>query len=243
MPPGGKPPGGFVKRYGRGVSNPLEDYFDSHTDGRGIWKWRHYFDIYHRHLQKFVGTDVHVVEIGVYSGGSLDMWKQYFGPASHIYGVDIDPACRAYDDAQTRIFIGDQEDPAFWAEFIAQVPRVDVVIDDGGHKTRQQVATIEAMLPHIRPGGVYICEDIHGPANPFHAYIGDLSRKLHSMEKGDSSAERTPTDFQREADSVHIYPFVAVVEKRAEPLAVFSAPKRGSEWIPLRRPGSQTTTG
>ena len=40
--------------------NPLRAFFDARTEGRGIWKWLHYFDIYHRHLQKFVGTDAHI---------------------------------------------------------------------------------------------------------------------------------------------------------------------------------------
>src|SRR5580704_8369217 len=35
--------------------NPLLQYFDSHQSGKGIWKWRHYFEIYHRHFAKFVG--------------------------------------------------------------------------------------------------------------------------------------------------------------------------------------------
>src|SRR5262245_3116872 len=62
-----------------GPENPLQSYFDAHTEGRGIWKWTHYFDIYHRHLSKFIGREVHLLEIGVYSGGSLQMWRDYLG--------------------------------------------------------------------------------------------------------------------------------------------------------------------
>ena len=39
---------------------------ERHTVGRGLWKWTHYFDAYERHLAKFVGEAVNVVEIGVY---------------------------------------------------------------------------------------------------------------------------------------------------------------------------------
>src|SRR5690348_2802772 len=49
------------------TQNPLEQYCNAHTIGPGIWKWRHYFDIYHRHFQKFIGREVHLIEIGVYS--------------------------------------------------------------------------------------------------------------------------------------------------------------------------------
>lgn len=45
------------------------NYFVTHNTGPGIWKWLHYFDIYHRHLQKFRGKEVNILEIGIYSGG------------------------------------------------------------------------------------------------------------------------------------------------------------------------------
>ena len=142
------------------ADNPLERYFDSVTEGPGIWKWRHYFDIYHRHFQKFVGRDVHVVEIGIYSGGSLPMWRHYFGERCRVYGVDIEAGCQVYANAHTQIFVGDQSDRSFWADFRKSVPHVDIVIDDGGHQPHQQQVTLEELLPHLRPGGVYLCEDV-----------------------------------------------------------------------------------
>ena len=36
-------------------------------------------------FEKFKGREVHVVEIGIYRGGSLDMWKEYFAPKARIY--------------------------------------------------------------------------------------------------------------------------------------------------------------
>jgi len=68
------------------TNNPLKDYFDSHSSGPGIWKWNHYFDIYHRFFKKFVGSEVSILEIGIYSGGSLDMWRNYFGAGCEVYG-------------------------------------------------------------------------------------------------------------------------------------------------------------
>lgn len=68
---------------GNGAPEPpgeLERYFDAHVEGLGIFKWRHYFPIYERHLQGFRDRDVHLVEIGVFSGGSLGMWRHYSDP-------------------------------------------------------------------------------------------------------------------------------------------------------------------
>jgi hypothetical protein len=116
----------FATRQG---SNRLTEFFDSRTSGHGVWKWRHYFDIYDRHFSRFRGQEVHIVEIGIYSGGSLDMWRDYFGPKAHIYGVDIQPSCKSYESENIKVFIGNQGDRNFWKSFREAVPRVDIVID------------------------------------------------------------------------------------------------------------------
>src|SRR5262245_16986865 len=150
--------------------NPLGAYFERHRIGPGIWKWKHYFDIYHRHLSPFRDKTVSILEIGVYSGGGLSMWADYFGPKAMIYGVDIEPACQTYASDQIRISIGDQGDRAFWRGFKKTAPSLDVVIDDGSHMANDQVISFEELFPHLRAGGVYICEDIHQRRNPFMAY-------------------------------------------------------------------------
>jgi hypothetical protein len=206
--------------------NPLEAYFDANVEGPGIWKWRHYFDIYHRHFAKFVGRPVNIVEIGVYSGGSLGMWRHYFGDQARVYGVDIEPACHAYESDSVRIFTGDQADPAFWARFRDAVPEVDIVIDDGGHESRQQIATLEALLGHMRPGGVFVCEDLVGSHNAFAHYARGLSRELNA-------AGPTPNELQRSIECVSFYPYSTVIERRATPLDALLSQKRGTEWQPF----------
>ncbi len=212
--------------------NPLREYFDSVSQGKGIWKWLHYFDIYHRHFQKFVGKQVHVVEVGVYSGGGLDMWKAYFGPQCQVYGVDIEEACRTYDGERTKVFIGDQADREFWQKFRKEVPNVDILIDDGGHAPEQQIVTLEEILPHLRPGGVYLCEDILGTQNRFAAYMNGLAAGLNAFTPG-SDSEISPSAFQRSICSIHLYPFVAVIEKSCHPVEKLSAVKHGTQWQPF----------
>lgn len=125
-------------------TNPLEAYFNSHTSGRGIWKWTHYLDIYHRHFQRFIGKQVHILEVGVYSGGSLDMWKEYFGPKCQVYGIDIREECKALETESIKIFIGDQANRDFWTRFRKEVPVLDILIDDGGHHASTCLARANA---------------------------------------------------------------------------------------------------
>lgn len=211
----------------------MRAYFKSHKTGRGIFKWDHYFDIYHRHLHKFVGRDVHIAEVGVYSGGSLDMWLEYLGPRATVHGIDIEPSCKEYEDHRVRIAIGDQADRRFWTRFKQENPVVDVLIDDGGHTTEQQIITLEEIVAHLRPGGVYLCEDAIGERNPFHSYVQGLSANVQACTLkwwNNDGHVCTANGFQETIQSIHLYPFVTVIEKREDPLAEFRCSRRGTEW-------------
>lgn len=221
------------------ATNPLQEYFKAHRTGYGIYKWDHYFDIYDRHFRRFRGRDVVIVEIGIYSGGSLGMWRSYFGEKCRIIGVDIEAACKAYESDSVRIFIGDQADREFWRRFKQEVGPVDIVIDDGGHAPQQQIVTLEEMLPHINPGGVYLCEDIHGEFNRFASYLQGLEQNLSAsdIQVNPNLQERYLTShatvLQNEVESIHHYPFVAVIERRKNPIGEFVAPKMGTQWQPF----------
>jgi hypothetical protein len=220
------------------ANNPLLAWFNAHKEGAGVWKCMHYFDIYQRHFHKFVGRDVHVLEVGIYGGGSLSMWREYFGERCHVYGVDIDAACMAHSGENTKVFIGDQADRAFWAKVKKAVPTVDIVVDDGGHQPEQQRITLEEMLPHIHSGGVYLCEDILGANNEFAAYVQGLASGLNfatpaEMPKDTAGLTFAITDLQAVIHSIHLYPFVAVIEKRERTLDLLIAPQHGTQW-PVR---------
>lgn len=128
--------------------NDLERHFTENTGGL-IHKWKHYFEIYDRHFSRFRGTDVHVVEIGVSHGGSLRMWKQYFGHNAKIFGVDINPHCKKLEEEQIEIFTGDQENREFLKSLAEKIPRMDILIDDGGHTMKQQINTFEELISHV----------------------------------------------------------------------------------------------
>jgi hypothetical protein len=210
-----------------GGPNPLESYFEAHRQGPGIWKWRHYFDIYDRHLARFRGRPVRLVEVGVFGGGSIGMWREYFGPSLHIYGIDIDPSCRALEGEGVTIFIGDQSDPTFWEGFLANSPPIDIVLDDGGHTPAQQSVTLECLLPAMRPGGVYICEDIQGGFQPFHAFVDGLTHPLSAIGFAENAIAGP---VHAHVASVHRYPLLTVIEKPPAGPARFESVRHGSDF-------------
>lgn len=204
-----------------GGANPLTQYFLA-NEGRLIHKWMHYFDIYHRHFGPFRGRPVTVVEFGVYHGGSLQMWKHYFGAGARIVGVDINPACKALEEDQIEIVIGDQEDRAFLAELRERIGPADIVIDDGGHTMVQQIATFEEMFPAVRNGGVYLVEDLHTSyweeygggyraEGTFIEYAKDLIDQLHGWHRREEPAPIT--NHTRQIRGMHVYDSVIVLDK------------------------------
>lgn len=217
------------------AANPLEQYFDANREGPGIWKWRHYFEIYQRHFGKFVGKPVNVLEIGVGGGGSLAMWRQYFGPKSRIVGVDINEKCRAYTSDGVEILVGDQGDRAFWKKTRESLPPIDILIDDGSHWPAHQIATLEEMLPHMAHGGVYLGEDIYGSSHDFHDYVAMLESLLShtgpARKLGTEAHEgMLRSGLQQAVRSIHRYPFLCVIEKHDAPPPDFIAPKHGTLW-------------
>ncbi len=99
------------------MMNKLEDWFYNEKHRMKCYKWVHYFDIYEKHFKGFrKNKNVRILEIGVYNGGSLEMWDKYF-PKSEIIGIDINPDClelqKNFGD-NVQIVIGDQANPNFW---------------------------------------------------------------------------------------------------------------------------------
>lgn len=219
--------------------NDLEKYFNENT-GRLIHKWKHYFEIYDRHFSRFRGREVHLVEFGVSHGGSLQMWKEYFGPQSRIYGIDINPHCKQFEEEGIKVFIGDQESRAFLKSLVASIPKIDILIDDGGHTMKQQIHTFEELFEHIDADGIYLCEDLLTSYDP--KWGGGYKKKssfieysknfIDSINAWHSKQKRKlkVSDFTTCAHSLHYYDSVLVIEKR-----VIEKPyhlKTGTEQIP-----------
>lgn len=120
-----------------------------------------YFQTYEELLERYRGKPIVFAEVGVYNGGSLFMWRNYFGPQARIIGIDLNPGAKKWEKDGFEIHIGNQGDPGFWDDFFAKVGNVDVILDDGGHTNEQQIVTTHKAVPHIRDGGMLIVEDTH----------------------------------------------------------------------------------
>ncbi len=214
----------------------LREIFDDH-EGRRIDKWLHYFEVYEAHFTRFRGQAVTVVEVGVSQGGSLQMWREFFGAEARIIGIDIDERCRVMEEEGFEIYIGSQEDRGFWNSVLESVGPITVFIDDGGHRMRQQIVTFECVYSHVVDGGVYLCEDTH--TSYWITYGGGVRRRGTFMERAkrlvdelqgyhSEQHKRLPvSEFTRTTKSLHFYDSIVVIEKgrRTQP----EKENRGSE--------------
>ena len=116
-----------------------------------IHYWKHFRDIHKRVTR--------VLEIGVESDKSIKMWQEFF-PNAQIYGIDINPNCKAYEGGSIKIFIGDQSDEKFLQSVLQDAGGFfDVIIDDGSHRVFHQLKTFDFLFPHLTSHGVYVIED------------------------------------------------------------------------------------
>jgi 23S rRNA U2552 (ribose-2'-O)-methylase RlmE/FtsJ len=143
------------------MTNDLYSFYAQHRNTRVMHKWSHYFEVYERYLSGIRRNSPTVVEIGVQLGGSVQMWREYFGSAARIYGVDVNPTAVEHQDVATKVFIGDQQDRGFLRSVVQEIGHPDVVIDDGGHTANQQITAFEELYPALSENGVYIVEDTH----------------------------------------------------------------------------------
>jgi hypothetical protein len=205
----------------------LREIFYNH-EGNLIHKWDHYFEIYERYFTKYRGKEINLLEIGVSQGGSIQMWKKYFGDKLKIYSVDINPECIKFKDLTTRLYIGSQEDPVFLEKLKNDLPVMDVIIDDGGHTMKQQILTFEFLFLKLKEEGIYLVEDTHTSywdvygggfkkRNTFIEYSKNIIDALHVGHFETAQKALLNNEIIENIYSLAFYDSVVVIEKRKRP--------------------------
>lgn len=199
-------------------TNFLHKYFLSNSQKR-LHKWLHYFDVYDRHFARFRGKAPTVLEIGVMGGGSLQMWREYFGAGAKIVGLDIDPACKKHGGESIEVIIGSQSDEEVVKAIFKRYGEIDIIIDDGSHRSSDMIATMQIAYDNMSKYGVYLVEDTHtnywspDRSKSFMEYSKTLIDQLNSTH---SKGTVPTTNFTQSTDSVSYYDSMVVFEKRPQ---------------------------
>ena len=200
------------------TSNPLFARFTANKAGLPLDKWVHYFDIYQRTLAPYLGRPVRVLEIGVFHGGGLEQLRALLGEEAILVGADVDPAAQAACLGRFDVAIGDQSDPAFLDQVVADYGPFDIIIDDGGHTMHQQIATIEHLFPTLNDGGVFMVEDTHtsywGNYQDADVTFMDWAKdRLDDINGYHFSRDQQLGVWTTQLSGIHIYDSVVVFDK------------------------------
>ena len=196
-----------------------------------LHKYHHYFDVYERHFARFRGTNARVLELGVNDGGSLVMWRWYFGSKAKVYGSDLNNRTLSYErnpiyGFPDKMLIGDQggtcKPPCtdVWPR-IHQLGELDILIDDGSHLAAHMCRTLDEGLKVLAPGGVLLIEDIDVKYNA--EFMSCVQRTLLASRIGLMAHAGSEGQFSKLAPlqqsiySVAFYPRLFVLEKMVRP--------------------------
>ena len=116
-----------------------------------------YFELYEIFLNKYQNSNIKILEIGVFNGDSLKIWREYFTNAI-ICGFDIDD--KKISIPGVDILIGDQTDPIFLSSLLNKYKNFDIIIDDGSHVSKHIIKSFDFLFNYLNLGGLYIIEDL-----------------------------------------------------------------------------------
>jgi hypothetical protein len=209
------------------TTGALAEVFFRHR-GRVVDKWVHYLEIYERHFAPYCNTPVKMLEIGVFKGGSLELWREYFGETATLFGIDVDPRCAGYVTAPNQVRIGSQDDPMFLKNVILEMGTPDIVLDDGSHIGHHQRSSFDTLFPLLSPCALYVIEDLHtsywpGSVGGGYRFAGGYRREntaighikqmiddMHAWYHNSPVATSAKTDI----GAIHVYDSIVVIEKK-----------------------------
>jgi len=119
-----------------------------------------YCDIYQRWFDPHWKDNAEkLLELGVLDGPSVRMWLEYF-PTTHIYGFDHDVKRTAHLEGPRMTLIQGLQQIRDHLEILRQFAPYDIIIDDCSHSFEGQQTSLGYLFPMVKPGGLYIIEDL-----------------------------------------------------------------------------------
>jgi hypothetical protein len=198
----------------------LLDFFVNNK-GAVVHKWHHYIPLYDRYFSSFRGKKIRFLEIGVSNGGSLQMWRKYFGDDAIIFGIDINPKCEKLNGLAGQVRIGSQTDHFFLESLIKEMGGIDIILDDGSHHMEHIPDTLNYLFPHLSYGGIYMIEDLctaywrrfgggYRSKNNFFGFTMDLIDDMHHWYNRKKLKQAAVS---KDCSGIHIHDSLLVLEK------------------------------
>jgi len=124
-----------------------------------------YIDLYQSLFEKKKDTATNILEIGISSGGSIQLWKDYFTNAT-VYGLDImnmsDVWSEIKDNPRIKLYtsVDAYNNDFFINIFLNSSRRFDIVLDDGPHTKESMIIFIRNFSRLLTDDGILVVEDV-----------------------------------------------------------------------------------
>jgi hypothetical protein len=134
--------------------------FDKYNSDKNS-QFHNYCRQYDRLVSEYRDKPIKLLEIGIFRGESLKIWREVFPTATAIVGVDITPETKQYEDISHNIFveIGNATQSIVMRQLHEKYGPFDIIIDDGSHVNRDVIISFESLFPLLNDKGLYIIED------------------------------------------------------------------------------------
>lgn len=155
------------------MKQSLEEISKKYRSDKGS-VYHNYLEIYEKYFSKYRDTLSNFLEIGLWEGDSIRMWRDYFS-SGNLVGADILDLSHVVLP-NTQIHICDQSDRNQLTNLVNKTfNEFDIIIDDGGHWQHQQQITLGCLFPYLKSGGVFVIEDLHTANHPAYTRPGDVA--------------------------------------------------------------------
>ena len=141
----------------------MSSLVDLNNDRTDKGSWHSYLPLYDNILKRKKITAKNVLEVGVYGGGSIILWKDYF-PYADVYGIDIVPYKEIPKDLYNfeRIKIYPDTNAYKNIDYLPDI-KFDFIIDDGSHLLEDMKKFIILYSPLLEKDGILMIEDVQSP--------------------------------------------------------------------------------
>lgn len=165
------------------------------TDKGTVFGPQHGFtEIYDDYFQKIADNcysnnrKVNILEIGVLDGESLQTYNRFFDKNCEIYGIDIDD-CTKHSSSNIHIDICDQGNRSELEDFLKRNNNIkfDIIIDDGCHRSKEQLITLSSLHKSLSKNGIYIIEDLHTSLDEEYGHTKTENNTLYYLTFGKPS--------------------------------------------------------
>ncbi len=201
--------------------------------------FHNYTSVYSKYFDKIKNDRLVFLEIGIYKGDSVKLWENYF-PNADLHFIDITSEYIQYNSTRSHYHFLNQKNVLALEALGKDVGPFDIIIDDGGHTMTQQITSFKALFPFVKPGGMYVIEDLHtsywnqyGGIGSFENPIGGkgttvgflqelvdsvnfvgASTECADFDKANASLLSRMTKYQKHIESIHFHSSLCIIIKR-----------------------------